>query len=187
MFKKIWFILLDLTHRYFAWPLNLATMLFALRRKNTTLAILALINGFFGPMILHNKKETFNIYDLSSHQRHFSLKWMNFNQVLQTENVMSITFGIRKTGPQWKTHFENSSCCKTYLENSSENCLTDFFGKTMISADVSQSLSIVSQCHCRGWDDNPKPISLIFFILLINSMIGHEDQQSPHTPLPSNF
>ncbi len=47
-------------------------------------------------------QKAFNIYDLSSHQRHFSLKWMNFNQVLQAENVMSIIFGIRKTGPKEK-------------------------------------------------------------------------------------
>ncbi len=40
--------------------------------------------------------------------------------------------GIRKTGPK-----ENSSYDKTYMENSSENFLTDFFGKTMISADAS--------------------------------------------------
>ncbi len=50
--------------------------------------------------------------------------------------------GSMKTGPKenWsyvKMHLENSSCGKTYLENSSENFLTDFFGRTMISADAS--------------------------------------------------
>ncbi len=41
--------------------------------------------------------------------------------------ILAIFFGSMKTGPKWKMHFENSPCCKTYLENSSENFLTDFF------------------------------------------------------------
>ncbi len=47
---------------YFARPLNLAAMFF-LR---------------FGPMNLRKKKETFDIYELSSHQRHFNLSMDEF-------------------------------------------------------------------------------------------------------------
>ncbi len=57
----------------------------------------------------------------------------------------------------------------------------------MISTDISQPLSIVSQCHCHEWDDNPKPISLTIFILLINGRIGREGQQWPHNRVNLNY
>ncbi len=101
--------------------------------------------------------------------------------------------GSKKTGPK-----ENWSSVKNalwklvllqmYLENSSENFLTDFFGKTMIWQNIHFIATVDSKPMSLSWmrwqsqadiaDDHP--ISLTIFILLINSRIGHEDQQSPH-------
>ncbi len=49
--------------------------------------------------------------------------------------------------------------CKTYMENSplrkcTENFLTEFFCKTMLSADISWPLLIVGLYHFHGWDGN---------------------------------
>ncbi len=84
-------------------------------------------------------------------------------------------------------HFETSSCCKTYLENSSENVLTDFFWQNndqcrrFIAAVDSMPMSL-SWMRCQFQADiaDDQPISLTIFILLINNRIVHEGQQSPH-------
>ncbi len=51
---------------------------FALPRKKTKEAIKPLISEFFGPMKFRKKKENFNIYELNSHQRLFSLNMDEF-------------------------------------------------------------------------------------------------------------
>ncbi len=40
---------------------------------------------------LTQDKETSDIYELNSHQRHFSLKMDEVNQAIRTEDVMKIT------------------------------------------------------------------------------------------------
>ncbi len=42
-----------------------------------------------------------------------------------------------------------------------KNNPTGIVCKTMVSADVLWSLTIVSRYHCHAWDGNSKPISMV--------------------------
>ncbi len=73
---------------------------------------------------------------------------------------------LKKTGPHWKTHFENSSFCKTYLENSSKNDQCRRFIAAVDSKPMSLSwMRWQSQADIAG--DQPMSLTVFLFYWLM--------------------
>ncbi len=84
-------------------------------------------------------------------------------------------------------YFENSPFSETYMENSSENFLTDFFWQNNdqyrhFIATVDSKLKSLPWMRWKSQADiaGVQPISLTIFISLIKGRTGCEGQQSPH-------